>query len=93
MSDLFTTRKTEGGVRLRVNAGNRSDRPISRYLTGKFCEHLGRNIYNGMSAQILRNPTFSSFPFGARATPPDGGRGCESNHQRIADRPPPLRSG
>jgi len=32
--------------------------PIPRALFGKFTEHLGSNIYNGMWAQILRNPEF-----------------------------------
>ncbi len=31
---------------------------ISPYLHSNFAEHLGSNIYNGMDAQILRNPTF-----------------------------------
>ncbi len=30
--------------------------PVPEYLFGKFTEHLGRNIYNGMWAQVLRNP-------------------------------------
>jgi len=33
-------------------------KPISKYLFGKFTEHLGRNIYHGMWAQILENPSF-----------------------------------
>lgn len=47
--------------------------PISRYLTGKFCEHLGSNIYNGMDAQILRNHRFAAHPFGTPHNRPDGG--------------------
>ncbi|HEY5909352.1 MAG TPA: alpha-L-arabinofuranosidase C-terminal domain-containing protein [Verrucomicrobiae bacterium] len=46
--------------------------PIPRELTGKFCEHLGANIYNGMDAQILRNPTFADYPFWTGQMSPDG---------------------
>ena len=45
---------------------------ISRFLTGKFAEHLGSNIYNGMCAEILRNPTFADFPFADGTQGPDG---------------------
>ncbi|MBN1808527.1 MAG: hypothetical protein JW909_05625 [Planctomycetes bacterium] len=47
--------------------------PVPRFVTGKFCEHLGSNIYNGMHAQVLRNPTFADFPFGGGGQHPDGG--------------------
>ena len=50
---------------LRVHAGQRSPYPISRYLTGKFAEHLGSNIYKGMDAQVLENPTMGQYPFWA----------------------------
>lgn len=57
-----------------VDAARPAARPLSAYLTGKFCEHLGSNIYNGMSAQILRNPTFARAEFGAHeGDHPDGG--------------------
>lgn len=45
---------------------------ISPLLTGKFCEHLGWNIYNGMDAQILRNPTFGDYKFRVGPMSPDG---------------------
>jgi len=35
--------------------------PVSRLLYGKFCEHLGSNIYQGMEAQVLYNPTFAEI--------------------------------
>ena len=57
---------------LQVYAGRRSKVPISRYLTGKFCEHLGNNIYNGMDAQILLNPTMAALSFSAGQDSPDG---------------------
>jgi alpha-N-arabinofuranosidase len=46
--------------------------PIPRFITGKFAEHLGSNIYNGMCAEILRNPTFAEFPFWNGSQDPDG---------------------
>ncbi len=58
---------------LRVRADARSPHAVSPLLTGKFCEHLGSNIYNGMCAEVLRNPTFADFPFGGGGTHPDGG--------------------
>lgn len=33
--------------------------PISRNLFGKFTEHLGRNVYLGMWAQVVPNPEFA----------------------------------
>lgn len=57
-------------VRIRVK--HRSAHRISPWLTGKFAEHLGWNIYNGMDAQILRNPTFADYPFWTGQMTPDG---------------------
>lgn len=68
---------------LTVHAGQRSDHRIGRYLTAKFCEHLGSNIANGMCAEILRNPTFASVPFSAGTHPPDGGAAFEPDLQKI----------
>ncbi len=67
-----------------VDASSKQSHAISRYITGKFCEHLGSNIYNGMEAQILRNPTFYDMPFGGAGTPPDGGAGFVMDAERIA---------
>ncbi|MBA7711802.1 hypothetical protein ES703_120768 [subsurface metagenome] len=58
---------------------------VSRYVTGKFCVHLGSNIYNGMCAQILRNPTFGSYPFNSEVWWPDGGNRFEYDPARIRD--------
>lgn len=59
-------------ARLEVRTAERSPQRIPAFLTGKFAEHLGNNIYNGMDAQILRNPTFAAFPFGSGQMSPDG---------------------
>ena len=86
-TDLHRFQPTDGASPdiIRVVAGTRSDLPISRYLTGKFCEHLCHNIYNGMHAQILQNPTFADYPFGG-GPHPDGGHKVESDEERIAER-------
>jgi len=41
-----------------VYPADRAEEPIDRRLFGKFTEHLGENVYNGMWAQIVRNPGF-----------------------------------
>ena len=50
-------------ARIAIDCGHRADRPIDRRLFGKFTEHLGRNIYGGMWAQILRNTSFSDWHY------------------------------
>lgn len=65
--------RVDGPASITVDLDHRGDRPISRYLTGKFCEHLGSNIYNGMDAQILRNHTFAAYAFRSGNNHPDGG--------------------
>jgi len=55
-----------------IYATEKSPHPIPRNITGKFCEHLYFNITNGMDAQILRNPTFSDYPFRTGQNSPDG---------------------
>jgi len=59
-------------AQLVIFATNLAPYQIPRNLTGKFCEHLGANIYNGMDAQILRNATFADYPFSTGTTTPDG---------------------
>ena len=57
---------------IRVLAQERSPHRVPQFLTGKFAEHLGWNIYNGMDAQVLRNPTFATYSFATGQTDPDG---------------------
>src|SRR4030042_379945 len=57
---------------LTIYTAEQSEYPIPRNITGKFCEHLYFNITNGMDAQILRNPTFSDYPFRTGQESPDG---------------------
>lgn len=42
---------------------SRTGPPISRRLFGKFTEHLHRNIYHGMWAQVVRNPGFEEWKY------------------------------
>jgi alpha-N-arabinofuranosidase len=57
---------------LRVQADKPLPYRIPPLITGKFAEHLRENIYNGMLAQILRNPTLADYPFATREMSPDG---------------------
>jgi len=84
---LFTFEQTDDPSRagLRIDLGRRAPRPLTRYLTGKFCEHLGSNIYNGMHAQILRNPTFADFQFGGAGGRIDGGIKFQVGEEKIAE--------
>jgi alpha-L-arabinofuranosidase len=57
---------------LRVQANQPSSFTVPRYITGKFSEHLYNNIYKGMDAQILINPTFAPYPIWSGEMTPDG---------------------
>ena len=59
-------------ARLRVLANERAPFPIPRLINGKFTEHLFNNVYHGIDAQVLRNSTFSDYPFWTGQTTPDG---------------------
>jgi alpha-N-arabinofuranosidase len=70
---------------VRVHSEQSTRHRIPRYLTGKFAEHLWWNIYNGMDAQILRNPTFGDYPFRAGPMSPDGIALFHWEEDRIAE--------
>ncbi|OGG50269.1 MAG: hypothetical protein A3F84_18075 [Candidatus Handelsmanbacteria bacterium RIFCSPLOWO2_12_FULL_64_10] len=53
----------DGVTRIEIDCAQRAERPINRLLFGKFTEHLGRNIYNGMWAQILQNASFADWSY------------------------------
>ena len=74
-----------GKAELIVNTETKSPYSISPFLYGKFCEHLGSNIYQGMESQILFNCTFGKWIF-VTGDHPDGGVREESNHERINSR-------
>jgi len=63
-------RATEWKALIEVRPERCADQPVNRRLFGKFCEHLGDNIYNGMWAQILRNPGFEPWHNFGRSEPP-----------------------
>lgn len=69
----FTPTTEAGRATLALDPSRRSFYRISPLLYGKFCEHLGRNIYQGMDAQILVNPTFAKWVFSAGDDAIDGG--------------------
>ncbi len=69
---------------LRVGKPAPNETPLSRRLNGKFCEHLGSNIYRGMHAQVLQSPTFGDWPF-ADGMRPDGGIKRTADEERIAE--------
>ena len=43
---------------IKVDVSQWEGTPVPREFFGQFGEHLGRNVYNGQWAQILRNPGF-----------------------------------
>ncbi len=57
---------------LTVYAAQKAPYGVPRFITGKFCEHLYFNVTNGMDAQVLKNPTFSDYPFSTGQMSPDG---------------------
>ena len=57
---------------LTIRADLKAPHRVPKFITGKFAEHLGWNINNGMCAQILRNPTFADYPFWTGQMTPDG---------------------
>lgn len=75
-----------GKAHLLVDADIKSPFPVTPRLFGKFCEHLGANIYHGMDAQILDNPTFGKWQFWAGDDHPDGGTRPLTDREQIARR-------
>ena len=71
-----------------VRIGSAADNAprVPEFLTGKFCEHLGANIYNGMQAQVLKNPTFGDVPFARAGLHADGGVKFFVDDDTIAER-------
>jgi alpha-N-arabinofuranosidase len=69
---------------LSIDASRKSPHAIPPYLYGKFCEHLGTNIYNGMDAQTLRNPTFAKWNFGSGENLINGGVQTEIDSNKIS---------
>jgi alpha-N-arabinofuranosidase len=68
---------------IRVFIDQRAAYRIPREITGKFAEHLGWNIYNGMDAQIVRNPTFADYPFWDGQMTPDGVTKFQTDKRKI----------
>jgi len=73
-----------GTARLSIDASVHGE-AVDPLVYGKFCEHLGSNIYNGMEAQVLRNPTFGKWRFAAGGVDPDGGVREQCDSEKIDD--------
>ncbi len=71
-----------GKAEITIDTKTRYSYLISPLIFGKFCEHLGSNIYQGMEAQILFNCTFGKWIFVA-GDHPDGGISEDSDRARI----------
>ncbi len=61
--NLLTVEKSEAGAEVQLYANDTAKQPVSRLLYGKFTEHLGQNVYHGLWAQILINPSFEGWHF------------------------------
>jgi len=68
----MTTPTRAADATLHVRASQRSPHPVPQFLTGKFTEHLYNNVYHGIDAQALWNPTFAHYPFSTGQQTPDG---------------------
>jgi hypothetical protein len=79
----LTNSTNESAATLRVLADQPAPDRIPRFITGKFAEHLRENIYGGMSAEILRNPTLADYPFGSGDMNPDGVMKFHTDRQQI----------
>lgn len=77
------TGTNETQATITVFAGQRASTPVPVWLTGKFAEHLHENIYNGMFAEILCNPTLANYPFAAEGMEPDGAVKFQTNEEQI----------
>ncbi|QLH78433.1 alpha-N-arabinofuranosidase [Halosimplex rubrum] len=87
-SDLLVHTETDdpSAARITVDANQRADFDVEPKLFGKFCEHLGNNIYQGKEAQILFNPTFGEWHFRGVERRPSGGFVSESDRERIEEK-------
>ena len=80
---VHTPHKDASKASLTVDLSKVSPHTVNPFLYGKFCEHLGQNIYHGMDAQILRNPTFGKWQFGAGESSINGGSMAEIDQKKI----------
>jgi alpha-N-arabinofuranosidase len=81
----FTVTGDASRAAVRVHAATAVGPPVPKLLTGKFAEHLGANIYGGMCAQILVNPTFAEWWFHNGRHTPDGMPYFLDDSDRVAE--------
>lgn len=80
----FTASTEPARATLTIDASRKATNAVSPYLFGKFCEHLGNNIYQGMEAQILFNPTLARWIFNGGTDHVNGGMHAEYDPARMA---------
>lgn len=80
----FTVSAEPVQATLTIDAPHRAPGAVNPYLFGKFCEHLGNNIYQGMEAQILFNPTLARWVFNGGTDRVNGGMHAEYDPARMA---------
>ena len=89
MADSPLLRHSESGdpteARVRIDPNVRGETPVEPMLFGKFSEHLGNNIYQGMEAEILFNPTLGEWHFRAGERRQSGGFVSENDIDRIRE--------
>lgn len=85
LADAAETVSAASVATIKIDTSRPAPHRITRYLTGKFCEHLGSNIYQGMDAQVLLNPTLADYPFSVGQTP-DGIAAFEWDREKIGQR-------
>ncbi|MFD1511904.1 alpha-L-arabinofuranosidase C-terminal domain-containing protein [Halomarina rubra] len=86
-SDLFTHTPTgdSSAARVSIDTESRASHTVEPMLFGKFSEHLGNNIYQGMDAEILFNPTLGEWHFRAGDRRQSGGFVSENDFERIRE--------
>lgn len=74
MGDLYRHEyHREDSATIEIDPATRAKSSVDPRLYGKFSEHLAWNIYHGMDAQIIFNPTFGRWRFRAATPTEDGG--------------------
>lgn len=83
MGDLYRHEQRSGrDAVLELDPETEGDSPVDPKLYGKFAEHLAWNVYHGMSAQLVYNPTFGRWRFKSSNPTSDGGFVGSTNSDR-----------
>ncbi len=87
-SDLIFFTRSGDATRIEIDCTQCAAQPVNRLLFGKFTEHLGRNIYNGMWAQILQNSSFADWSYYRPMWRQAGGRWGQGDVIQLWETPP-----